>query len=92
LVFELYGTLDGRVASVSKPIVTNVSSPPEDLYQDDPSLPTGTIKQIEYKAWGAKVTFKYVVTKNGQEIINKTFISNYKPWQAVYLRGTGPVN
>jgi len=72
--------------------VTGVSSPPEDLYQDDPSLPTGTIKQIEYKAWGAKVTFKYVVTKNGQEIINKTFISNYKPWQAVYLRGTGPVN
>ena len=90
LVFEIYGTSDGRVASITKPVVTGVVAPPEDLYQDDPSLPSGTIKQIDYKAWGAKVTFNYVVTRDGQEIINKTFLSNYKPWQAVYLRGTGP--
>ena len=90
LVFEIYGTGDGRVASITKPVVTGVVAPPEDLYQDDPSLPSGTIKQIDYKAWGAKVTFNYVVTRDGQEIINKTFLSNYKPWQAVYLRGTGP--
>lgn len=92
LLFELYGTKDGRVSSVSKPVITNVSSPPPDVYQDDPTMPIGTIKQIDYKAWGAKVTFKYVVTKNGKEIINKTFISNYKPWAAVYLRGTGVAN
>ena len=90
LVFEIYGTSDGRVASITKPVVTGVVAPPEDLYQDDPSLPSGTIKQIDYKAWGAKVTFNYVVTRDGQEIITKTFLSNYKPWQAVYLRGTGP--
>ena len=73
LVFEIYGTSDGRVASITKPVVTGVVAPPEDLYQDDPSLPSGTIKQIDYKAWGAKVTFNYVVTRDGQEIINKTF-------------------
>lgn len=92
LVFELYGTSDGRISSISKPVVTNVISPPEDLYQDDPTLPAGVIRQVDYKAWGAKVTFNYTVTRNGQEIISKTFISNYKPWQAVYLRGTGPAN
>jgi len=91
LSFDLYGTSDGRISSLSKPVVTNVSAPPEDLYQDDPTLPTGTIKQIDWKAWGAKVTFNYSVKRDGQEIYNKTFISNYKPWQAVYLRGTGPV-
>lgn len=92
LVFELYGTKDGRTISISKPVVTNITAPPADVYQDDPTLPTGTVKQIDYKAWGAKVTFRYVVSKNGQEIINKTFVSNYKPWAAVYLRGTGPIN
>ena len=92
LIFELYGTKDGRAATVSKPVVTNVSTPPEDRYQDDPTLPLGTIKQIEHKAWGAKVTFNYKVIKDGRETINKTFISNYKPWQAVYLKGTGPAN
>lgn len=90
LVFELYGTADGRTVSISKPVTTNVTAPPEDLYQDDPTLPAGTIRQVDYKAWGARVSFNYIVTKGGREIINKTFISNYKPWQAIYLRGTGP--
>ena len=89
LVFELYGASDGRESSISKPVVTSVTAPPEDLYQDDPTLPAGTVKQIDWKAWGAKVSFNYVVTRNGEKIINKTFVSNYKPWRAVYLRGTG---
>jgi vancomycin resistance protein YoaR len=92
LVFELYGTSDGRVSVISKPIVTNVTTPAGDLYQDDSTLSVGTVKQIEYKAWGAKVVFNYTVARNGEEIFKKTFISNYRPWQAVYLRGTAPAN
>jgi len=92
LVFELYGTSDGRVATISKPVVTNVVPAPEDLYQDDPTLPTGTVKQIDFKAAGAKVTFKYKVTRNGETLSDRTFTSNYRPWQAIYLRGIAPVN
>jgi len=92
LVFEIYGTKDGRVATISKPVVYGTTPPPEDLYQDDPTLPSGVIKQIDYKAWGAKVSFTYEVTKNGEIIYQKEFLSNYRPWQAVFLRGTGPVN
>lgn len=92
LTFELYGTSDGRVASITKPVVTNVTPPPEDLYQDDPTLPMGTVKQVDFKTWGAKVSFSYTVKRDGQEIFNKVYVSNYRPWQAVYLRGTGPVN
>ena len=91
LIFELYGTSDGRISKTSKPVVTGVTAPPPDVYQDDPTLPAGTVKQVDWKAWGAKVTFNYTVTRNGEELINKTFVSNYKAWQAVYLRGTGPV-
>lgn len=90
LIFELYGTSDGRVATISKSIVTNVSAPPADLYQDDLTLPVGTVKQIDFKAWGAKVTFNYSVKRGGEEIYKKTFVSNYRPWQAIYLRGTKP--
>lgn len=88
LSFEIYGTDDGRVATTSKPIITSSTAPAEDLYTDDPTLPLGTIKQIEHKAWGARVVFDYKVTRNGEELINKRFVSNYRPWQAVYLRGT----
>ena len=92
LVFEIYGTDDGRIASTTKPVVTSVVPPPPDLYQDDPTLPQGTVKQVDFKAWGAKASFDYVVKKDGEVIFEKTFYSNFKPWQAVYLRGTGPVN
>ncbi|KKP46530.1 MAG: hypothetical protein UR39_C0010G0042 [Candidatus Woesebacteria bacterium GW2011_GWA1_33_30] len=87
--FEIYGTNDGRVATTTKPIITSQTAPPPDLYVDDPTLPTGTIKQIEHKAWGAKVVFDYKVVRNGETLIDQKFVSNYRSWQAVYLRGTG---
>jgi len=92
LVFEIYGTSDGRESSISKSIVWDVSPPPEDLYTDDPTLPTGQVKQIDYKSWGAKAKFTYTVKKAGEIIINRVFSSVYQPWQAKFLRGTGPVN
>ena len=92
LVFEIYGTSDGRIANLTKPVITSTSAPPEDLYQDDPSLPAGTIKQVDFRAWGAKVNFDYEVIKDGEVIYEKTFYSNFRPWQAVYLRGTGALN
>jgi vancomycin resistance protein YoaR len=90
LVFELYGTSDGRVSTISKPVVSDLVAPPDDLYIDEPTLPAGQIKQIDYKAWGSKVTFNYIVERDGQVIYKKTFVSNYHPWQAIFQRGTGP--
>ncbi|KKS77332.1 MAG: VanW family protein [Candidatus Woesebacteria bacterium GW2011_GWB1_43_14] len=92
LIFELYGTKDGRIATTTKPVITDVQAPPEDLYIDDPNLPSGQIKQIDYKAWGSKVSFYYEVSRGGEIIYSKTFYSNYQPWQAKFLRGTGATN
>lgn len=88
LRFDIYGTDDGRVSKISKPIITSSAAPADDLYVDDPTLPIGQTKQIEHRAYGAKVVFDYNVTRNGEELINQKFVSNYRPWQAVYLRGT----
>ncbi len=90
LVFELYGTSDGRVSHVDKPVVSSSTTPPPDLYVDDPTLPAGTVKQIEHRAFGAKTSFTYKVTRNENVLQNTVFYSSYRPWQAVYLRGTGP--
>jgi vancomycin resistance protein YoaR len=89
LTFDIYGTNEGRVSNISKPVVTEQVEPPPDLYQDDPTLPVGTVKQIDWKAWGAKVSFKYTVEKDNETIYKKTFTTNYRPWQSVFLRGTG---
>ncbi|MBI4033073.1 MAG: VanW family protein [Candidatus Blackburnbacteria bacterium] len=90
LVFEIYGTSDGRVASVSTPRVWGVVPPPPTLYQDDPTLPLGVTKQVDFAAWGSKTAFDYKVTRGTEVLQNKTFYSNYRPWQAIYLRGTAP--
>ena len=91
LTFEIYGASDGRSVSISKSRMWDQSPPPPDLYQDDPTLPTGQIKQIDWKSWGAKASFDYRVNRFGEVLQNRTFYSNYRPWQAIYLRGTGPV-
>jgi len=90
LVFELYGASDGRSVNLSKSRIWDQTPPPPDLYQDDPTLPTGQIKQIDWKSWGAKVAFDYKVTRGSEVLQNQTFYSHYRPWQAIYLRGTGP--
>jgi vancomycin resistance protein YoaR len=88
LSYYLYGVKDGRTVSMTTPVITNQKPAPPDLFQDDPTLPIGTIKQIDFAAAGADVYFTRTVKKDGKIIISDKFVSNYQPWQAVYLRGT----
>ena len=84
----LYGTKDGRSVLLSQPSITNRTPAPPDLYQDDPTLAKGIVKQVDFSAEGSKVSFAREVIKNGKKIISETFISNYAPWQSIFLRGT----
>lgn len=88
LVFELYGTKDGRQVKLTTPIISNQTPAPEPKYEDDPNLPKGQVKQIDFAAAGARVSFTRTVTKDGKTHLTDTFVSNYRPWQAVYMRGT----
>lgn len=89
LKIDIYGTSDGRVATINNTRLWDQVPPPAPLYQEDPSLPSGTVKQIDWEAWGAKAAFDWKVVRNGEVLHEKIFYSSYKPWQAVYLRGTG---
>lgn len=88
LEIYLYGTSDGRIVSMTKPIITNRIPAPPDLYQDDITLPKGIVKQVDFKAEGSKVSFSREVIRDGKKIISENFVSNYAPWRSVFLRGT----
>lgn len=90
LTFELYGTRDGRVAQIYNHIVWGQTPAPPPLYQDDPTLKTGVVKQVDWAASGAKASFQYKVTRGAETLQDTTFYSNFRPWQAVYMRGTAP--
>jgi len=89
LVIEIYGTSDGRVASIENHKVWGITPPLPTIYQDDPSLPARTMKQVDWAAEGAKASFEYKVTRNGETLQDKTFSTAYRPWASVFLRGTG---
>lgn len=88
LIFDFYGTDDGRQATTGKSTIANQVPPPEAIYQDDSNLPKGETKQIDWPAWGAKVTFSYQVTRDNELLQDQVFVSRYRPWQAIYLVGT----
>lgn len=88
LVFNLYGSKDGRVVAIDKPVILSQSPAPEPLYQDDPTLPKGQLKQIDFAANGANVYFTRTVTKDDKVILDDKFTSNFRPWRAIFLRGT----
>ena len=88
LTFQLFGTKDNREVTINKPIILSQSGAPPDEYQDDPTLPKGQIKQIDFSAGGANVYFTRTVKKDGKIITDDKFVSNYRPWKAVFLRGT----
>jgi vancomycin resistance protein YoaR len=89
LQVDIFGTGDGRRVELGNVIVSNVIPAPEPLYQDDLSLPKGTVQQIEHAANGATSIFSRKVYKANELIINEDFKSVFKPWQAVYLVGKG---
>lgn len=92
ITFDFYGTKDGRVVTISTPVVYDVTSPPEPIMEPTDTLPTGEQKQVDHAHDGASASFNYLVNR-GDEILEKvTFVSHYVPWPARYLVGTGPVS
>ena len=89
LQVDIYGTGDGRRVELSEPVISNIKPAPEPRYQADPTLPKRTIKQVDFAAAGATSVFTRKVYKGNQLIIDDAFKSNFRPWQAVYLVGTG---
>lgn len=87
LTFELYGTKDGRVSEIYDHVVGGEVPPPPALYQDDPTLAPGVVRQVDFSAWGARASFGYRVKRAGQTLQDITFTSVYRPWQAVFLKG-----
>lgn len=89
LFFRFYGKKDNRQIEISTPILWDVQPPPEPIYQDDPTLKRGVIKQVDFAAWGGKTNFSYQVTYPDGKINKNDFFSSFRPWQAVFLVGTG---
>jgi vancomycin resistance protein YoaR len=89
LTWKFYSTSDGRSVNWDTSGLQNVEEPPEPLYEENPDLPEGTIKQVDWAVDGADVTITRTVTRDGNVIHSDTFRTHYLPWRAVYQYGPG---
>jgi vancomycin resistance protein YoaR len=87
LVYDIYGSSDGRKTEISNYRQWGAAPPPPDVYIDDPTLPPGKVVQDEQRIPGLKTSFEWKVTRNNEIIHQKTFTSNFVPWAAVFRRG-----
>ncbi len=87
LVFDLWGTKDGRIVEMFKPVIYNIKAPEPTKLIETLDLPPGEKKCTEKAHNGADAYFDYRVIYPGGEIKGKRFTSHYVPWQEVCLVG-----
>jgi vancomycin resistance protein YoaR len=88
LTFHFYGTNPGRTVEMEGPHEEKHVKHGPAVYRDDPTLPKGQTKQIEWAKDGLDVTVYRIIKENGIEVQRETVFSQYRPWQAVFLVGT----
>jgi vancomycin resistance protein YoaR len=86
--FELYGTSDGRTATIIGPKLLTETAPGEPVYTETDTLAKGVKKQIETPHPGGSATATYIITYPDGHSVEKKFDSWYRRWPARYLIGT----
>ncbi len=89
LTWKFYSTSDGRSVEWETTGLQNIVEPPEPLYQENPELAKGEIRQVDWEAQGADVTVYRKVYRDGQVYLEDHFSTHYMPWQAIYEVGPG---
>jgi len=90
LIFELYGTSDGRQVEMTKPAIYNIVSPPAKkiIYMEE--LPIGQEKKVESAVPGADTEFKRTVTFPNGTKREEVWRSHYVAWSEMWLVGGKP--
>ena len=86
-IFELWGTPDGRFATSTAPIITDIVAPPPTKLIETTELKPGEKKCTESPHNGANASFTYTVRYPNGEEKAREFKSHYRAWQEVCLVG-----
>ena len=87
LIFELYGTPDGRKVETTKPKIFNITKPGPIKYIETEELAPGVKKKVESAHQGADAEFKNIITFSNGTVREDVWKSHYKPWPEVWLIG-----
>ena len=89
LTWKFYSTSDGRTVDWDTSGLQNIVEPPDPLYEENPELSEGDIKQIDWAVDGADVSVNRRVYRDNVLIHDDVFNTHYLPWQAKFQYGPG---
>lgn len=89
LTWKFYSTSDGRSVQWDTTGPTNQVAPPEDVYRENPDLPQGEIRQVDWAAEGADVRITRTVMRNDAVYFSDSVITHYQAWANVFEYGPG---
>jgi vancomycin resistance protein YoaR len=89
ITWKMYSTGDGRTVDYQTTGPINRVQAPDPLFQENPDLAPGQVKQTDWAAEGADVQVVRQVYRGGQLINQDYFNTHYAPWQAVCEYGPG---
>lgn len=88
--FELWGTDPGWDITIDQPVITNHQTANQEMvYEETDQLPAGQSVFVEHAEDGFNASIRRVVSKDGQVIEDRNFVSTYVPARNVTLVGTG---
>lgn len=89
ITWKFYSTSDGRQVSWDTTGPRNIVPPPDPVYEENPDLASGQIKQVDWAAEGADVVVTREVYRGGELLFSDQFVTHYEPWRDVYQYGPG---
>jgi len=89
LTWKFYSTSDGRTVDWDTTGLQNIVEPPDPLYEENPELAQGEIKQVDWAVDGADISVTRRVYRDGTFLYEDVFNTHYQPWQAKYQYGPG---
>lgn len=89
LQFKFYGAQDGRNVQVGTPIIRNVVPHGDPVWEENPELAPGEVKQVDWAADGMDVVVQRTITMPDGQVLQDNLNTHYQPWRAVCQYGPG---
>jgi len=90
VTISLYGHSDGRTVQMVGPTVSNVVQQGTTIWQYDPTMKYGQVRQLVHGRPGMHVAMQRIVYTAGGRVLRKDNLpSQYLPWASFFIYGKG---
>lgn len=89
VTFQIYGLSDGRSVRYEGPTTRNWRQPGAQVWQLDPQLPAGAVRQMVHGRAGVDVTYTRIISRADGSTRVEPFVTRYQPWEDFFVYGPG---